>query len=186
MTNAEILKYIHARCRDDAACWVWCGAVTRDITPNMRYPGRRGEPPRSVRGIVLEASGQPRPTPKHRASPNCGNSLCVAPKHAAWLTVQERQQQLAAQGRYSSLSRTIQKARTSQARSRWTWDDIRAMRAKHAAGASIPELVAEFGMKRSGVHRVVNYKSWIEYHANPFAGLFTGLAANDAGGRKRA
>lgn len=184
MSPAEMLDYIKARCDEVGDCWIWRGGCTSGGIPNMRRPDDRRKSAVSVRSIVLESKGQEKPTPKHWASNTCNDLACVCPAHSKWRTRSDKLKELGEAGKWSGIDLTIAKAKRSQQDSPLDWDKVRDIRSRPQP-VSLDALAAEFGVDKTTISKVLRHVTWIERQGNPFAGLFTGLAANDQA-RKRA
>lgn len=185
LTPEQILQVVLDRCEEVGDCWIWKGAMTGGgKTPNMHHPNRRGESAISVRQVVLEALGKPRLSSKLWASNTCNVLHCVCPEHAAWRTRTGKLGELGAAGVWSTVELAMKKAAIHQANSPLDWSKVRDIRSRPAEVTN-KELADEFNVDPVTIRRVRTHQSWIEYRTNPFAGLFTGLAANDSG-RKRA
>jgi hypothetical protein len=77
-----LLNMIRSRSRECGDCWEWEGSVTGGRTPMVYHNLQR----RPVRTLILEAlTGKTTPH-GHVASTTCGNSWCVNPEHARYIT----------------------------------------------------------------------------------------------------
>ena len=72
--------------RPEGECWSWTGATTRSGVPAMKVPGKTASV--TVRSWTVEQWFGPDPTRWMIAAGECGNRLCVSPKHATWRHVE--------------------------------------------------------------------------------------------------
>lgn len=169
------LKRIKMNCVECGDCWEWTGYYEKS------QPRASGK---SVRLWVYELTqGVPPKDLKMVVTVSCGNMRCVAPAHVERVPKQVVVQRCAALGLYST---QLRKHRIALAKrktiAKITMEIAREMR---ASKLKPKEIAAQYGQSLNLVYRVLSHKTWREYGPSPFAGLFTGLAAND-GARKRA
>lgn len=184
LTPEQIIQLVRDRCDEVGDCWLWKAALTGGgKTPNMRHPNRRNEPAVSTRVVVLEALGNERPSPDHWASNTCNENHCCSPEHAAWRTRTDKLRDLGREGKWSTVELSMKKAVIFQAYSPLDWDKVRDIRSRPSEQTN-KALAKEFSVDPNTIRRVRRHESWVEYRANPFAGLFTSLAANDSTRRR--
>lgn len=78
----------------------------------------------------------------------CDNRRCVNVEHLFLGTHLDNMRDMVAKGRHGR-------------RSQLTWDDIEALRERHANGESRAVLCREFGLGASQVSKIVNHKAWV-------------------------
>lgn len=158
-------------------CWIWKGAVGDTGYPIMKI---RGCGCQLVRRLAAKMAGH-KLKPRQPVVTTCDEKLCVNPAHCKPSTTAAVAQRAADRGAFSQRARgsKIAAARRNGG-SKITMEDAIAIRNSDESG---PVLAARYGIHRSQVNNIKRGEAWKDYHS-PFAGLFTGLAANE--GRKRA
>lgn len=166
------LARVRARCEldpeDPGTCWLWSGGLRTDGNPICTIGARRV----SLRPEVLRAVGKWRPA--YRATcTTCDNKLCVRPEHIKPLTGAQHTQRLYKGGLLGRADHTASKAAANRrVHSRLTWDVVREMRSRRAAGATVDELVTLApGVSKKTVYEVLSGKRWAE--AAPAASVFS-------------
>ena len=139
------------RSDDPAVCWEWQGGRFRsgygalcDEPPSRRMLGahrvsyqlHRGPIPRGL--AVL-----------HRCDVRC----CVSPWHLFLGTPADNHRDM--------LDKQRQARGETHGRAKLTWHQVELMRAIRAAGASVREITAQFGVSRSLVSLVLGGKIWV-------------------------
>lgn len=173
------LELIESKCIDDAGCWIWQGAFQQN-TP--RISAGRGKQQLQARRWVAEAMGHK--IAGMMVTSKCDNPRCVSPDCVLVMTRKQLQQRTA--DRLSYHHRPARAAKLSafqRSRSEFTEENIAFVRLL-CERMSQKEVARRLCMNYDHVNKIATYRLWKDY-SNPFAGLFTGLAANDSG-RKRA
>lgn len=174
------IDLIEAKCIDDAGCWVWQGAVSAGL-PRMGVPGRRSSV--IVRRWVAE-NHLGLSVKGLNASSTCMNPLCVAPDHVLMLTRKRLQQRYADHLQYHQTTAFAAKTQAGQRhRFRYSDETVAEIRRLYGELGNQREVGRRLNVPWEYVHKVVRGTVRRDY-SNPFAGLFTGLAANDSGRRR--
>lgn len=173
------LELIESKCIDDAGCWIWQGAFQQG-TPRMS--NGHGQPGIQPRRWVAQSLGHN--INKMMVTCSCDNPRCVAPDHILVLTRKQLQQRTADRLKYHLRpARCIKLSAFQRSKSEYTLENIEFVR---LLCEKMPqkEVARRLCMNFDHVNKIAKHKLWKDY-SSPFAGLFTGLASNDAG-RKRA
>ncbi|WP_328336706.1 HNH endonuclease [Streptomyces violaceus] len=161
---ARLVEQVRSVCEVQAnGCWVWryCG-YTSNHYPEIMINRRRG----SVARRLLElTTGEVGEVARHR----CDNRPCCNPDHLLWGTQAENVQDALERGRRprkQSSPSVPPRAPESYARgsrhgrARFTEDEVRAIRAEHAAGASIYRIAKESGASKCAIKMIVERATW--------------------------
>lgn len=87
---------------------------------------------------------------------SCDNPPCCNPRHLWIGTHQENIQDAASKGRLGHATGE------RHGHSKLTWDKVRAIRTKAAAGSSERTLAREFGVSQPNIHYIVTGTTWVE------------------------
>lgn len=130
-------------------CWLWTAATNEAGYGVMRPEGRRTGPTVKAHRVSLALAGVDVAgrVVRHR----CDNPPCVNPAHLELGTQIQNVGDMVRRGRVAHGSM----------RSRLTEDDVRAIRARAAAGDLMRVIAADFGISRPTVSRIVNRKGWL-------------------------
>lgn len=130
----------------DGGCWVWRG---------LRYPTQYGRFKKQggAHRLAYELERGPVPT-GYVVCHKCDNRSCVNPEHLFVGTYADNIRDASAKGRTSVGERSP--------RARLTWQIVRNMRARYAAGETAPTLAKEYGVLPSSVWRIVRGDGWPE------------------------
>jgi len=172
------LESLRAWTTEEGDCLLW-GKYLGNGVPMVYHDGKFIQ----VRKLVLRLSGVP-PLGCYTAA-RCGNPTCVELTHIVQRTAKQHHSHM---GKQVSLAPTNQMriAKITKARrasvGKINQEQAIEIRMSEESG---PVLAERYGVTRTMIARIKSGKSWAQDFGNPFAGLFTGLAANDTG-RKRA
>ncbi len=143
------------------SCWVWTGGSSRpggygSVYQRWDQAHRRPVMASAHRLSYADAYG---PIPEgmdvcHR----CDNPPCVRPSHLFVGTARDNGRDMARKGRAGYWSRPGD----ANPAARLTWDAVRVMRARHAAGETITALGSAFGVHRTTASLVVRGRTWKE------------------------
>lgn len=166
------LEEIYRECEEVGDCLEWQGYVTK-----------HGEPVTSekkIRRLVWEQTEGPIPDGMVVTYGNsCTSSRCLC--HLRLVTKRQIAQRTGKQGGFSSPERAAAITIGRRKQSKYPQELVEQIRYSSLLPA---DAAKEFGVSRSYVYKVRANEARRDL-TNPFAGLFTGLAANDSG-RKRA
>lgn len=176
MTNSELLAIIKSRCIEDGPCWIWKGATDGHGRPQMRYEKKTCYTRRVVRELV---DGSP---PPHLVASKCGNKMCVSPECSVHANDRIRAKLAADRGAFNRPEKFLKGMMTKRAKSHIS--DELVQQIKNADGPC-SRIALETNVSLSHVKAIRRGAARRDL-ANPFAGLFTGLAANDPKTRRRA
>ena len=175
MTKDEVMAMLARFTREDGDCLIWTGSTTNKGHPMYRK--------RTVRQWVWEADNPPLPR-SMVVSCTCGRPLCVAHLEARTKARVVRE----AVKRPDVVARKVaggHRAKAIHPRTKLTQvlaDEVRSLKGR----AELVDVAVQYGISASTVKKVWSGERWVplQQQRNPFAGLFSGLAANE--GRKRA
>lgn len=96
----------------------------------------------------------------------CDNPRCVNPDHLEIGSSSDNMKDCVCRGRHvnnlTNLSHTLNRKRgEEQANSRWSAEDIVAMRLAYAAGEKQTHIAQRYGCRQTDVSRIVNRKVWV-------------------------
>jgi hypothetical protein len=111
------------------------------------YEGRR----RRVHRLVCELAHGEAPTDTHHAAHNCGNSMCVNPRHLRWATPEENEADKVAHGTHV--------AGVRHPRAKLTEADVLEIRSLEGT-MTRKEIGALFGVAKSTVWDIHARKNW--------------------------
>lgn len=111
---------------------------------------RGGKPVRVTRRVCQDTHGAP-PTKKHEAAHDCGNSLCVNPRHISWKTPAENQADRLAHGTHNRGERS--------GSARLTEFDVREIRALRGV-VTQAALAQRFGVSPSHIAEIMLRRKW--------------------------
>lgn len=169
-----------ARTDEIGECRVWNGYYGNAGTPQVCHEGGMV----SVRKLIVELEGKPI-NGKYFAV-NCDTCGCIEPKHIVQRYPTVHYKAMAKKAHEGTAATYRKKRVTIARRSRPdTKLDLEKVREIRASEESSPILAEKYGVSRSLISRIRSGKQWRD-EANPFAGLFTGLASNDSRGRRAA
>lgn len=100
------------------------------------------------RWMCILAHGEP-PTLRHQAAHNCGNPICVNPRHLRWATHRENMGDRNAHGTDNVGERN--------GRTKLTAEDVIAIR---AAPPDLKPLMEKYGMSKHGISKIRSGKRW--------------------------
>lgn len=156
---------------------IWHGLTARGPLPMIKHGNSNVSARRklyeSVNGVALAANQVVRTT--------CGDKLCMKPAHLAAMTRDEAKKLDGANGAYNTARMQAIRYKTTRARAKLTIEIARDIRASDESSRA---LAKKYGVDHKQINLIRQGVAWPEVFS-PFAGLFTGLAANDSG-RKRA
>lgn len=171
---ADDLAWLQERAIERDGCWVWLHSCQDGCDPRA---GRHNKSV-AVRRYVYNAT-HPEPIDGKQCAvvlETC-DALCVHPDHIQAASRSSRQK-----GRKQSRDHSLAISKAMRARSRLTPEIVSQIRASDEPGVV---LARRFGIDDSYVSDIRAQRAWAD-HASPFAGLFTGLAANSDTARRRA
>ncbi len=158
-------------------CWIWSQAASSGGYPIMKM---RGCGCVLARRLAAQLAGHEL-APRQPVETTCGEKLCVNPDHCKPSTIKAIGKKAGKAGAWSTPQRSAKIAAAKRAKGKLTVEQAAEIRASSESG---PVLAARYGVDKSMVNNIKRGTAWKDY-SSPFAGLFTGLAANDSG-RKRA
>lgn len=107
--------------------------------------------PHSVHVLACETRHGPRPE-RREAAHSCGNRACMNYRHLRWATPKENAADKVRHG-------TDPRGERAGA-AKLTVDQVRAIRALHAAGMRQIDIAPRFGVTNAAVNMIVNRRSW--------------------------
>lgn len=119
--------------------------------------------------LMCELVHGPKPTPKHQAAHECGNNLCVNPKHLSWKTPTENQ-----------LDRRRHGTTSTGPHGKLTYKKVREIRALRGI-KTYNELAAEYGVHPSNITHIMRGDHWSETRkrARPAPRITSGLGTHE-------
>lgn len=158
-------------------CWIWNQATSDAGYPIMKV---RGCGCRLVRRLAAELAGHEL-KPRQPVVTTCDEKKCVRPEHCLPSSNQAVAQKAADAGAFSQPQRGAKIAAGRRAKSaKLTMEQAMEIRNSTEVGHV---LAARYGIDKSRVNAIKRGEAWKDY-ANPFTGLFAGLAANDSTRRR--
>jgi hypothetical protein len=133
------------------ACWPWTGYRNRGgygrvyADARMQYAHR----------LAWEQANGPIPAGLDICH-TCDNPPCCNPSHLWAGTARENLRDAAAKGRLTAVFRTGEAATFHKL----TWEAVRLIRARHAAGESERPLAREYGVSQPAIHYIVTGQTW--------------------------
>lgn len=154
------LDWIYARVvEDDDGCLLWnCACGGGGKLPQARIGGKAMVMRRVIWELVYE---KPIPSDR-RVSPGCKKDKCIHPDH-----MKAQKINAVFRGVKRSLTHKANIAKARRASSKWSEDEIRAIK---ASDEPIDVLAERHGMDRSYVHYIQRDRARRDY-SSPFAGL---------------
>lgn len=122
----------------NSGCWLWMGTINGAGYGSIGTGGNRkyGGKPMGAHVAAWQCANGAVPQGLHVCH-HCDNKLCVNPGHLYVATTQQNTKDAVERGRY--------KRGAQRRNARFTDEQIREMREKHAAGASIQSIRVEYG-----------------------------------------
>lgn len=167
----------------DSGCWIWNGTLLRGKTPIMKFNNKSVYPKRAA--WVLRNR---RAVPKGMCIVNtddknvCDDPMCINPAHTGPVTKGAIVVRTVATGMLHTPAVRAKIAATKSAASKLSDAAVQDIRSNREPAA---QAAVTHGISEAYVHMLRRGRFRNPAIGNPFAGLFTGLAANDSG-RKRA
>jgi hypothetical protein len=125
-------------------CWLWLGAKDKDGYGKFQLNGHKTQ--RHVRAHRFALSLVLGRWPSGLVLHSCDTPACVNPHHLREGTQSENLVDCAVRGRRRSLRLTV--------------DDVRMVRARHAAGESVTAIAQGMGVSRATLFSVVHRRTW--------------------------
>lgn len=168
------IEEIHARCKEDGDCLIWTGRTNGKGAPKIGSQSVRREYWLLTKGPL---------TPSELVSPDCTSPCCIS--HLKKSNKREVAQK--ANMRLDVVQKKrIKNAETQRAKSKFMTMEL-AEEIRRTPEISGKEWAHRIGCSEYLISKIRQHKAWsLTQSSNPFAGLFTGFAANDNKGRKRA
>lgn len=149
---------------DGSGCLVWTGSHNGSGVPKFRCLSARRVAWIASHGIMLNYS--------QKITAKCGNPSCVNPDHLSITSaVQVGKKSSTAQAKQLR-SVACRAAYVKAGRSVITYDQAQDIRNHYANGMTVHELAPMYGLNRTSVYNVINYRTWASNDkASPWAGL---------------
>ncbi len=137
----------------EIGCWMWMGKINKASSAGYGdIRQKRGSKTLKAHRVSYELYKGPIP-PGMLVCHKCDNRWCVNPDHLFLGTIDDNNKDKTAKGRNVSWMQRGEASHTSKL----TEDDVRAIRKDHRKTAVI---AAEYGVNKSTIERVRNYKYW--------------------------
>lgn len=168
---------MHCVCDDITGCWTWRGATSGKVPAVSRLVNGK-KTTLSARRVVYQAYAGIKLQKSDCMSTQCGNDLCLNPKHLKRSTLAEVRIKSAntpiGRARRSAVAR-----RTAIAKRKLDWDKVDRIR---QGGEPSALLAAEFGVSTKTINEIRRGEAWVKQ--SPFTSMFCSLiAANDSNRR---
>jgi hypothetical protein len=143
-------------------CWEWTGAKAGRGYGVIGVGGSRRSGGRQDYAHRLSWEMANGPIPHgifvcHR----CDNPRCVRPGHLFLGSVQDNADDMVSKGRQSRGPRHADKTRgEAHGRAKLVEADVLAIRARRAAGETLMELAAAFGVNHGAISKIANRRTW--------------------------
>lgn len=131
-------------------CWIWTGAKNPLGYGRVNLGGHFGRTAQASR-VAWELTYGPIPDGL-QVCHHCDNPPCVRPDHLFLGTPADNKDDL--------ISKGLQAVGEDVPSAKLTDDQVREIRARHAAGQSQPVIAKAFGISRSNVSCIVRRKTW--------------------------
>lgn len=157
------VEEMRQRCRidEDTGCWHWGGGMYDDGTPSVSFifEGKRMAH-KGRKAALLLSTGKPLPK-GHVAfqGKNCKSRDCVNPAHCRSSTRANWGQYMAASGRATSISKTVNAIANGRVKARLTPEEAALIR---ISGESVAELAARYAVSVSHIKRIRAGQHWRE------------------------
>lgn len=167
-------EYLRLRSRPWGTCWEWTLGYTGSGIPRAPRDGGRAL---TVRTLIARDVAKVEIPEGWVAATSCRNRKCVNPSH---LEVMPRAKLL--ERSRKNTNEKLRHAKIAAARrgnGKLTPEAVADIKTQREPAATYAE---RYGVHVSMVHKIWNGNAWADIlpSSNPFAGLFTGLAANDS------
>lgn len=169
------MAYIQLRCRECEGCgarWAWAPKTNKHRVPIMKVKDTTV----NVRRALYRLSKGVFPHAARGVSTNCTNNLCVNPALLVQLSKLQLVERAAKAGKFSGVTTGLKIAAAKRKTSKLSQEAVRDIMTRTEKASVYATL---YGISESYVHMLWNGQ-FRQEHGTPFAGLFTGLAANDS------
>lgn len=177
LTMGDIKR--HVIINKESGCWSWNGSLLRGKTPILKFKNKTVYPKRAAWVLRNRCA-----VPKGMCIVNthdksvCDDPMCINPAHTEPVTKGVVQRRTVATG---MLHTQVARAKISATKSRASKLSDEAVADIRYGGDSAAQAAQKHGITEAYVHMLRKGQFRNPAIGNPFAGLFTGLAANDAG-----
>ncbi len=168
MTRAAALAFLLPRCDEDAGCLMWRRAVNSGGAPVASIAGVRSRPVRRWVWACVHGSDPG----ELRVVPSCGHARCLSPGCLVAVVPGMVNAAIADRGGMRTPARRAACRRAGRTLSPLSLADVRAIRARRAAGEKLAAIADDYRVHLSAVSRICRGESWHD-PANPFNGLMT-------------
>lgn len=160
----QIVDQVRSVCEIDAnGCWIWCyGGFDRDWYPEITIRRKR----MSVARWLLEVTtGLTGPVARH----TCDRMPCCNPEHLLWGSQADNVRDAFDRGRRTPaqpaparrVNRPYRLARgETHGRSKFTDDEVRAIRRLHGRGTTIYRLAKDYQVTKRCIQQIVRRETW--------------------------
>lgn len=138
-------------------CWLWL----RQVEPSGRPILRVGNHKLSARRVVYEQHVGPI-KPGWRVTNTCREKSCVAPEHLAQRTPAGITRLHWKRGTFNPAISAAANAAAHQAMGKLTWDKVREIRRRLAAGETGLSIAPEYGVTVQSISQVRLHQTWRE------------------------
>ena len=158
------LRQIYGRCTEDGDCLLWGHATSASGIPYAQHNGATA----NVRRLTWTLQHGMPIRHQQQITATCGNPRCLSPDHLRAKSVAEVHQAMAAMGRYTSPVSSTKKAIGRRKNSKWTIDDIRAIRSDDRPANVVAD---EHGMSKKYCLQIKAGKAWRELENSVFGAV---------------
>lgn len=152
--TAELVEQVRAVCEIDAnGCWLWHYAGTdREWYPEITI---KGECHSVARWLLMVTTGTTGPVARH----TCDRPRCCNPEHLLWGTQKDNVHDAFTRGRRVPVIPPNLRGE-EHPNTKFTENDIRTIRERHAAGVSGYRLAKEYGVAKNTIYSIVRRTTW--------------------------
>lgn len=155
------IESLKARTVEEGECWNWTGYLGNKV-PHVCHNGKM----HSVRRLFRDLMDKPVQAGSY-IYPNCGNTICVNPKHNVALTRKQFSKRIGKMAAGNLMRKIKVQAFKQRTVGKLTWDQADEIRVSTEPSRQV---ASKFGVDKSLICRIRAGKAWVRYNS-PFAGL---------------
>jgi hypothetical protein len=150
METKDQLRFMQYVNKDENGCWKWCGSRAITGYANFFYNGKVYL---AHRASLLIWGKVKQLTSGLQVAHSCGNRDCVSPEH---LSEKSRSENNGADKRLHGKDLSGTKCHFAKL----NWDKVSQIRHRACEGITSKQLSKEYGISRSAISQILQYKTW--------------------------